>query len=283
VSVDVFIISLHMSGISSCTGAINIICTVMGARRANGVVLAHSLMAWGFLWTAALVVVAIPVLAAAITMILTDRVLNTVYFDVAAGGDVLLYQHLFWCFGHPEVYIIALPVFGMVAHCLQVEGSGELFNRLGMQYAMLSIGGVGFFVWAHHMFAAGVDVDARVYFSSITMLIALPTAVKVYTWLSSLLRSLFGSGVLMLIYGFIVMFVIGGVTGLLMANSEIDLVVHDSYFVVAHFHYVLSLGAVFGFALGAAAVYQLALGVVIGEHGARVAVGLLLLGTNAVF
>lgn len=170
-----------------------------------------------------------------------------------------------------------------MAQCLQVEGEGELFNRLGMQYAVACIGGVGFFVWAHHMFVAGIDVDARTYFTSISLLIALPTAVKVYTWLSSLLRCLVGSAATSLIYGFVVMFVIGGVTGLLMANSEVDAVIHDSYYVVAHFHYVLALGAVFAFALGIVAVYQCLLGVVVGEYGARVAVGLLLIGTNAVF
>jgi len=171
----------------------------------------------------------------------------------------------------------------MVSHCLQSEGSGELFNRLGMIYAMVSIGLVGFFVWAHHMFTVGLDIDARVYFSSITMLIALPTSIKVFSWLVSLMRCMFCSSVLMLIYGFVVMFVLGGVTGLVLANSEIDLIMHDSYFVVAHFHYVLSLGAVFGFMCGLCVVYQLVLGIVLGEHTMRLCVGLLLLGTNTVF
>lgn len=280
---EVFIIALHIVGVSSLSGAINIICTLVFARRAHFGLMSVSLYVWSLLCTAALLLAVVPVLAGAITMLITDRSINTVFFDVSAGGDVVLYQHLFWVFGHPEVYIIILPVFGMISHSLQSVGCFSLFNVLGMIYAMVSISIVGFFVWAHHMFTVGLDVDARVYFSSVTLLIALPTSIKVFSWLVTLLRCMVCSSVLLLIYGFIIMFVLGGVTGLVLANSEIDLVMHDSYFVVAHFHYVLSLGAVFGFLCGLCVVYQLVLGVVMAEHTMRLFVGMLVLGTNTVF
>lgn len=189
ISVDYFIISLHLSGLSSCMSAINIITTCLVARRCLGVMVHKSLYCWALLITAGAILLVIPVLAAGITMLLSDRNLNTNYFDVAAGGDTLLYQHLFWVFGHPEVYIIIIPVFGQITGALQREGSCEMFNRLGMIYAMVSIGSVGFFVWAHHMFVAGLDIDARTYFSGVTACIALPTALKLYSYVTTLLRS----------------------------------------------------------------------------------------------
>nr|QHQ98622.1 cytochrome c oxidase subunit 1 [Namystynia karyoxenos] len=282
-SVEVFIISLHTVGISSLSGAINIICTIFFARRAHLSMVALSLYSCSLLCTAVLLLSVVPVLAGAITMLLSDRSLNTVFFDVASGGDLVLYQHLFWVFGHPEVYVIILPVFGMVSHLLQCYSSFSLFNVIGMMYAMVSISIVGFFVWAHHMFTVGLDLDARVYFSSVTLLIALPTSIKVFSWLVVLLRCSLCHGVLLLLQGFLSMFVLGGVTGLVLANSEIDVVMHDSYFVVAHFHYVLSLGAVFGFFSGSLALVTMTLGISVNELEFRIFVVCVIVGANLVF
>jgi heme/copper-type cytochrome/quinol oxidase subunit 1 len=216
-------------------------------------------------------------------MILSDRNLNTNYFDVAAGGDTVLYQHLFWVFGHPEVYIIIMPVFGQICSALQREGQSEIFNRLGMIYAMWSIGIVGFYVWAHHMFVAGLDIDARTYFAGVTSCIALPTALKLYSYVTTLLRHYWGAIGVWQIYGFVVMFAMGGVTGLLLANSECDAVLHDSYYVVAHFHYVLSMGALIGFISGIFMVYSMVTGAVSAETEQRVLTGAVLLGGNVIF
>lgn len=199
-------------------------------------------------------------LAGAVTMLLTDRAGCTTFYDVLAGGDPVLYQHLFWVFGHPEVYIIILPVFGIVSHCLHRVAVFSLFNSLGMIYAMISIGVVGYFVWAHHMFTVGLDVDTRVYFSSATLLIALPTSIKMFSWMVALRRVTIASTVAWYITGFLLMFLLGGVTGIVLANSEVDLSMHDTYYVVAHFHYVLSLGAVFGMSTGVLAVHDLVAG-----------------------
>jgi len=259
-SVDVFLISLHAAGGSSLTGAVNMICTVSYARRVHSTLLQVSLYPWAVAITAALLIGVIPVLAGAITMVLADRSCNTSFFDVVAGGDPVMYQHLFWVFGHPEVYIIILPVFGIVSHSVHRVAVFSLFNMLGMIYAMMSIGVVGYFVWAHHMFTVGLDVDTRSYFSSATLLIALPTSIKVFSWLVAMRRSMVASTASWYILAFLLMFLLGGVTGLVLANSELDLVMHDTYYVVAHFHYVLSLGAVFGLLVGISATHELLVG-----------------------
>jgi len=240
-----------MAGFSSVAGSINVLVTCAAVRRSRGSTKSTAnLFCAGMLITSMLLLFVVPVLAAGLAMLLSDRNLNSIYFDVAGGGDALLYQHLFWFFGHPEVYILIIPSFSIVSQCLQEEGAFSLFNRLGMVFAVGSISFVGFFVWAHHMFAVGLDIDSRTYYSSITMAIGLPTAIKVFSWLVCTIRTLVGSSVLIVILGFVTCIVAGGVTGLMLANSEIDLVLHDSYFVVGHFHLVLALAAVFGVIVG---------------------------------
>lgn len=216
-------------------------------------------------------------------MLLTDRSMNTIYFDVAGGGDVVMYQHLFWVFGHPEVYVIILPAFAIVSNSLQREAAGDLFNRLGMIYAIFTISLVGFFVWAHHMFTTGLDIDARTYFSGVTCVIALPTAIKIFSWVSSILRSLCGTPFLIIIYSFITMFTLGGITGVILSNSEVDITLHDSYYVVAHFHYVLSLGAVIGVIIGVLNLYHTLLGLTESAWMEKVYAWLIVAGANATF